>query len=259
MLARKIDLFGHKVDIWGVENDQYFLDLNSTLSTSNKFLINIISRLPYSAVVFDIGANVGLTMAIFSLRVSTGAVYAFEPSPTVFPCLKATIETNKFRNCRAYNTAMGEISGEMGFSNNSSTASASHLSRENSLGENNTIVTVSTIDLMALELEISRLDLIKIDVEGFELDVINGALKTIESLKTSVFVEFNCFTLIAFGNINPRQLLEKLLDTFPYVYAWDGVSPSLIGDTHASLRLIHNNIVVNGCVDDLYCTFSPLQ
>ena len=259
MLARKINLFGHEVEIWGVEGDHYFSNLDSTLSTSNKFLIYIISRLPYSAAVFDIGANVGLTMAVFSLRASTGAVYAFEPSPTAFPCLEATIEANKFQNCQAFNLAMSTASGEMSFSNNPTTASASHLSRDGSLGGNNMTVNVSTVDLMASELALSRLDLIKIDVEGFELDVIDGALQTIQKAKPSVFVEFNSFALIAFGNINPRKLLDRLLDIFPYVYGWDGSTHYIVREEHQKLRLIHDNIVKNGCVDDLYCAFSPLE
>jgi hypothetical protein len=65
-----------------------------------------------------------------------------------------------------------------------------------SLGGSNTRVTVKTVYDVVSEQKLTRLDFIKIDVEGFELDVLEGARNTINQLKPDVFLELNAFTLM---------------------------------------------------------------
>jgi hypothetical protein len=73
-----------------------------------------------------------------------------------------------------------------------------------------------------------------------------------------VFLEFNSFTLIAYGDKNPRRFLEELLARFPYVYCFRGARPARIGDGVALLAFLHQNLVEHGCVDDLFCSSVPL-
>jgi hypothetical protein len=128
-----------------------------------------------------------------------------------------------------------------------------------SLGGSNTRVTVKTVDDVVSEQKLTRLDFIKIDVEGFELDVLEGARNTINQLQPDVFLEFNAFTLIAYGNQNPRHVLERLKRTFPYVYRFEGGVPHAITDEFSVLAFVHDNLIKRGCVDDLFCTFRELR
>ena len=63
------------------------------------------------------------------------------------------------------------------------------------------MVPMTSIDAIVAELSLQRLDLIKIDVEGFELDVLKGALQTIRRFRPRIVAEFNSFALIANRNL----------------------------------------------------------
>lgn len=115
---------------------------------------------------------------------------------------------------------------------------------------------MSTLDAFVGIHCIEKVDFIKIDVEGFEIDVLRGGRETIERLKPSLLVEFNAFTMVGFRDINPRDLLRLLRETFPYVYRFKDGQPLLIDSDHAALTFIHDNLVSAGCVDDLYCSFT---
>ena len=112
-----------------------------------------------------------------------------------------------------------------------------------------------TLDAFVDEHDLQRIDLIKIDVEGFEPEVLAGARRTLERFHPSVLLEFNSFTLIAYGNHNPRTLLETLLDTFPHVYRFQAGKMIEIRDDASRLAFLHDNLVKHGCVDDLYCSY----
>jgi Methyltransferase FkbM domain len=119
-------------------------------------------------------------------------------------------------------------------------------------------VSVSTVDQFVRERSISRVDMVKIDVEGFEPGVISGARQTIERLQPVVFVEVNSFTLIAYRNFNPRAFVESMMSIFPFVYWFDHGTPKRLHSDDDLLGFIHDHLIKRGCVDDPFCTFSPL-
>ena len=212
------------------------------------------------ATIFDVGANIGVTAAILGAAAPRGHLYAFEPGAETYPHLMATIEANKLASCHSEQIALGANSGEVNFLANPTSGSASHMALDGvSLGGSNTRVTIKTVDDVVSERELTRLDFIKIDVEGFELDVLDGAKTTMAKLKPEVFLEFNAFTLIAYGNQNPRHALERLKRSFPHVYRFDNGAPREVTDENSVLEFIHDNLIKRGCVDDLFCTFEALQ
>ena len=58
--------------------------------------------------------------------------------------------------------------------------------------------------------------------------------------------------------MNPRALLERVLELFPFVYAYDGNRAYQLDTPGAVLTFIHDNLLKRGCVDDLYCSFSSM-
>ena len=269
------DIDGRRVRVFGNPGDSYFdgtlrasisrfltdkLRLKvSGWSSARTFLAGISKKLPSDAVIFDVGANIGVTTAIFAAAHPERRVYCFEPSPRAFEHLSRTISENGLSNCTRMQVALGAAPGFVGFMDNPQSASASHLAVEGvTLGGGSISVEVATLDEMVSRLNLTRLDFIKIDVEGFEADVIQGAQQTIKRLRPSVFLEFNSFTLIAFRNMNPRALLERVLELFPFVYAYDGSRAYQLDTPAAVLTFIHDNLLKRGCVDDLYCSFSSI-
>jgi FkbM family methyltransferase len=257
--AKQIQVQDTPLTIMGPSNDPYFAHFNLADRT-NDFLLHIAkSYLRPDAVILDVGANLGVTSAIFSVSAPRGQIFSFEPSPSIYPYLLKTIAANDIKNCVPFQLALGAQSGQLEFFDNSASASASHLVvKDVTLGGHTHKVEVSTLDQVVKENSISRLDLIKIDVEGLELDVLNGGRRTLESMKPAVFLEFNSFTLIAFGNLNPRFVLEQLLSIFPHVYRYEKGEVYEIRDPGSVLGFIHDNLIKRGCVDDLYCCFERL-
>jgi FkbM family methyltransferase len=247
-----------KIAISGREGDHYF-DNIASVGGANRFLMRCIGRLRQKASVFDVGANIGFTSALFAKNLKSASIYSFEPSRDAYPYLIETLRINDITNCRPINLALGRQAGEVLFSEDHNSASASHLAIDSgALGERSYSVEITTIDDFVRRNNIEELDFIKIDVEGLELDVLKGAEDTISRLRPTVFVEFNSFTLIAYGNLNPRRLIEHLLETFPHVYMFKDGAEVEIRSSDSVLSFIHENLVHNGCVDDLLCSYDKL-
>jgi len=253
--ARKtVTINGDAFTICGRSSDPYFDHLTLDDHT-NDFLLNVSrSLLAKDAVVFDIGANLGLSTVMMATSAPSGKIFSFEPSPSIYPYLEKTVAENFLKHCVTLPIALGEAPGELSFFDNPTSASASHLVvGDRSLGGSNYTVKVSTVDDFVFENNLERLDMMKIDVEGFELDVLKGANKTLALLKPAVFLEFNSFTLIAYGNQNPRHVLENLMTIFAHIYRFENGKMQEIRDEESVLGFIHGNLVRRGCVDDLYC------
>ena len=259
-MKKKIAFDNKQITICGRAGDPYFdrLEINTS---ANDFLIKIVNGwLKQDAVILDVGANVGVTSCIFSIKAPNGRIHSFEPSPETYGFLCETLASNNVENCTAYQYALGAKLGELQFYDNPVSASASHLVIEGDTLIGGTMsVSISTVDRFIAEKKLLRLDLIKIDVEGFELDVLAGAENTLKTLKPAVFLEFNAFALIGFRNLNPRSVIERLMAAFPFVYAFDAGEIRLIHDSITMLAFIHDNLVKHGSVDDLFCCFDPLD
>jgi hypothetical protein len=83
-----------------------------------------------------------------------------------------------------------------------------------------------------------------------------GAPETIKRFEPSALIEFNSFTMIGFKDINPRDLLRHIRKTWPFVYKIAAEGPRIIATDSEELNFIHDNLVTEGCVDDLYCSFT---
>lgn len=256
---RTIDYRGRPLHLCGPAEDRYFQTISLDAAGPDRFLHWLAANaVKPDAPVMDIGANIGVTASVLA-RHTEGPVYAIEPSPLVFPCLEATLAANGVTAARARNIAFGREAGTLRFFADRTAAAASHLITDATLARKSDIeVEVTTLDRFVREEGIDRLDLVKLDVEGFELDVLEGAAETLQRLKPAVFLEFNAFTMIAFRNLNPRLFLTRLCETFPYLYRFQSGPRRLENEDHI-IGFLHDVLVAHGCVDDLYCSFAPLE
>jgi FkbM family methyltransferase len=201
-------------------------------------------QLEPGSVVFDIGANIGLTACLFAQRATQ--VHAFEPNPAVFQKLAANIELNKLANVTAHQCAMGATEGEMFFEGASAyghvTTSKSDLR-----------VPVQTADRLVASLGLSRVDILKIDVEGFEPQVLQGAREMLQRFNPIVVMEYNSWTLLAHNDTNPIEFARRLLDDFEQVFVLDTFGPGMTAISDP-VGLAYTNIVEHRCVSDLIMT-----
>jgi FkbM family methyltransferase len=213
-----------------------------------------------STACLDVGANVGITslvMGQLSKNSETATpiskILSFEPEPRTFKCLQQNVQI--FSNLiTPINCALGMRSGNLSFSRTPITTSASHIVTSAHFTDlANEVVQAERLDYYVEKLALPHVGLIKIDVEGYEKAVLEGAVGTIEKFNPWIVLEFNSWTLIAFGGINPGEFLEYLLNWFKIVYKVNKRTGALepIKSKTEAFNFLHNNLVLNGCLDDL--------
>lgn len=234
----------------GLTRDDPYL---SSISDGAEPGLHLIGRklLKPDAVAMDVGANIGVTTLMLSQCVPRGHVHAFEPSASVFPVLRANVAANNLSNVSCHNLSVTDISGEVRFAENHAWG---HMAPEGSP------TSATSIDDFVRSAVVERLSLIKIDVEGFERAVIEGAATTLARFKPAIYLEFNSWCLIAHSRQNPLEFLEWLVRSFGYVYLLDKRRPGEMRRIEPGQEKItaHDNIVHNGCVDDLLVTHAAL-
>jgi FkbM family methyltransferase len=139
-----------------------------------------------SDLFIDIGANVGAYTILASSEINAKTI-AIEPIPSTFKNLIDNILINQMQEkVRALNMGLGGKNGKLHFTKSFDTVN--HVATEN---ETDTIeIDISTLDTILLAEPSPAL--LKIDVEGFESEVLNGAVQTLanENLK-AIIIELN--------------------------------------------------------------------
>lgn len=149
---------------------------------------------PPDGTFLDIGANVGLIfLPVARALADGGRAVAVEPVPVNAERLRRSLALDPVPpgvSAAVVEAALGAEPGEItivkeGGSDTSDNAVIA-------VGDEPGIrVRMSTLDLVADELGLTRLDTIKIDVEGFEVMVLRGAPGVIERFRPVVYGEFN--------------------------------------------------------------------
>lgn len=157
-------------------------------------------------VVLDIGANIGLFTIVLSDAVqSTGIVHSFEPVKMNYILLEEN--TNTLSNVIRYNTALGNVNGNITMNSEYGNAGNSY------------IINEVTGDIPIIRLDSLNLspNFIKIDVQGFEYDVILGGLETIKKYRPIMIVELEDLNnSIPTSYKNSKTNVIKLLSDLNY-------------------------------------------
>lgn len=147
-------------------------------------LLEKARSLNLEGVYVDIGANIGNHSIYFSRFCKSTVTYSFEIDETIFALLKKNME----RNCREDSFCLAEmgILDKKGFVDISDT---NHLNAGMTkiVNARGTQKEVDKLDNVLSDVE--NIVLIKIDVEGFELEIIQGAQNILERQSPVIFAE----------------------------------------------------------------------
>lgn len=147
----------------------------------------ILSRLRVREGTFiDVGANIGKYSIVMSKRLGDkGNVIAIEPEKRNFMALKRNIELNGLRNVHLENVALSNKKGVVDFFIGDDPGK--HSLKRN-VG-NKVSLDCDTIDNLVEKHSLKNVCQIKIDVEGAEVEVLEGAKKTIKKFSPSIVIE----------------------------------------------------------------------
>jgi FkbM family methyltransferase len=165
------------------------------------------------AIVFDIGANHGWYALNLARRIADIAVHAFEPVPPTFEYLTRNVALNAIHNIHLHNFGFAEQAGDFDFytypegSGNASLADLSGRGTPMSC-------EVRRLDEFTAEFGSdtkARVDFIKCDVEGNELGVFRGGLRTLATHQPVVLTEMLRKWLAQFGH-HPNDIIALFRD-----------------------------------------------
>lgn len=150
-----------------------------------------------NTMIFDVGANIGQSIARFRLHFPTSRINSFEPDPATYRELQAAAAAEK--GVSTWNFAFGAKPSKAMLNINKATVMNSLLELgEKGWGEveKQTEVDIRTIDDFCREQNIARIDVLKSDTQGYDLEVFRGADQMLRENRIGVilcevnFVEF---------------------------------------------------------------------
>jgi len=145
--------------------------------------ISVFRRLlPGAHTVIDVGANVGLFALIAGLEDERRQVFAFEPVPETFECLRRNLALNPRARVEPVAAAAAAFDGTIDLNvppGESLPLGASTLPSHRQAGRHVTVPAI-TLDRFTAGRAAGPVDLLKLDTEGTEPDVLAGARALLE-------------------------------------------------------------------------------
>jgi FkbM family methyltransferase len=184
-------------DIEGISQDDHlFKRIVETQSFYEKDLLEYMYSLLRNSttrktLAIDVGANIG-NHSIFMRSFLSDYLIAIEPNAKILPFLRRNLSMN-INNYAIYDCAVGEANATATLVLPEGAKNNIGMARVSFNGNGNT-VQIYPLDSIVDKWQQSRreqcnVSVIKIDVEGMELAVLKGAVKTITKYKPHIFVE----------------------------------------------------------------------
>tara|TARA_B100000579_G_scaffold234299_1_gene192054 strand:- start:4963 stop:5586 length:624 start_codon:yes stop_codon:yes gene_type:complete len=179
---------------WVPSNDVHIQDWKKNKNfTQSKCLEKFIAYCKNKNLKFDHILDIGAWVGTWTMAMNDfcGRVVAFEPDPIHYQCLVKNCPDN----VETHQLAVGNENKMISLSEDNFTQA------KRVVGEGD--IPMITVD----SLKLNDVDLIKIDVEGYELEVLKGAIKTLKNIKY-LMIELNNNTK-KYGSNNTE--VEKFL------------------------------------------------
>jgi FkbM family methyltransferase len=247
-----ITLGGYVASLRGIADDDiYYSSIINNIEPEFYEIVKVC--IPNDGICIDIGANIGVKTFIMARHASKGKILSIEAGQWVSKVLIMNIKENNLYNVTVEHAVITEQSGEIIFSECSAWG---HITTSLESREGGAKVPAYTLNDLFMKHKLERVDFIKIDTEGHELSVLRSGLARIEKMQPWIFFEFNSLCLMAYGDINPKELLIFVFANFKYVFRVMKNGPPWLKPVEASdiITLLYKNIIKNSSIDDFLCT-----
>lgn len=202
--------------------------------------------------IIDVGANKGQSIDLFCKILNEPEIYSFEPTPTLFNLLKEKY-SNK-NNIHLYPFALGNENGFKNLNISSYSPTNSFLAPNlelydyfnkqlsKTLKESNKIrVEIKKFDYWYKQtLNNRKIDIFKIDTQGFEYEVICGAIETLKRYAKMILFEIQFLPF--YKEATPfYKIFELLYNNGFYLYCW------MSSSKHDMFQMLENDVIfLNG-------------
>jgi FkbM family methyltransferase len=168
-------------------------------------------------VVFDVGANVGQSVYRISHAFPYADIYCFEPILSTFNQLRDNTKRNDHVQC--YQLALGsrKETASVALQQNSCLSSlVRKIEMDSGKALNLETVHVDTLNRFCEEHNIEHIDYLKIDTEGFDLEVLKGGQKMLDSGAVT-FIQVEAGISYTYKEHIPFQQFRQYLEKKGYV------------------------------------------
>ena len=204
-----------------------------------KRIINYLKKLNLKYFI-DVGAHKGEFLS-YILSLNYKKIYCFEPQKKIFKILYKNFKNKK--NIQLFNLGLAHKNSKIIFYENKLTSTSTFSRSKNTtfskiknliLNSNNSYIdkypiNVRTLDKIFINKKIFNIFL-KIDVEGFELNVLKGAKKTLSKKVKFILIERQFFQLYKVNSTEKVHLFLKKNNfklikrfTFPLLHFQDNL------------------------------------
>lgn len=160
------------------------------------------------SIIFDVGANIGLTVAEYKRFFPKATIYGFEPSEDSFTQLLENCK--KLESIYLYKLAISDQTGEHEFYINEFCMSNSLLkvsSQSDKYVDSNltrnlgsTKVKTITLDEFCQQQSITRINILKMDIQGGELNALKGSVNLLKEQSIDLI-----YTEVLFAELYKNQ------------------------------------------------------
>jgi len=210
-----------------LRNRADYVLLNHSLDSDTNGEYWLLDNLPENAVVLDVGFNMGDYTYQVLQRCPTANVYAFDPARAIQLAYEKKFAADK--RIHFYPIGLSNESGELEFYDYDNECSS--LTRRPDAGEEKASykVKVETLDQWGAQHGLEKIDLLKVDAEGFDANVLEGAVELLAAGKVGLVMfeyasgwvgnrRFLCdvVKLVEDTNYEMYQLFNGFLAPFDY-------------------------------------------
>lgn len=151
---------------------------------------NFVNLVKSDSIVIDVGGNIGITAARFAKKAFNGKIIVVEPSKFSFQRLVYHMKLNKLTNVVPINKGLGtQEKIEKLYTVDENNSGMNRIVSFELNNVPNESISICKLDDLVQKIELKRIDFIKIDVEGYEMNVLKGAINTIINYKPIILIE----------------------------------------------------------------------